>query len=309
MTCRRLQIPNRLRDPSLILALVGQQVLVIFLLEYTQRTSAEEFSIPVAVCFTEVLKLATCIGVASTSAGWHTVVHSIRKSNWKLAIPSLLYVFQNQLVYIGAKNLPPIAFSTLSQLKTLACALFSKLLLKSPIGQWRGCALVILTVGVVLVIASQIPKVEEEEYHTRGVVAVLVACATSGFSSAFMEHVYKSSKNEETLWIRNAQLSLLSLPAITCCLFDRASHPVSTVASVFHSSSILALIFLQAIGGLLVGAIMKYMSAVVKCYASTLAICCCALLSRVQSPHSLPWQTLIGVGLVVSSIFMYGRRD
>ncbi len=47
----------------------------------------------------------------------------------KLLVPSLLYVVQNNLLFVAVSNLDPGAYQVTSQLKTLVTALFAVLIL------------------------------------------------------------------------------------------------------------------------------------------------------------------------------------
>ncbi|KAL1900463.1 UDP-galactose transporter Gms1 [Ceratocystis pirilliformis] len=71
--------------------------------------------------------------------------------SWKLAIPALLYTFQNTLQYVALSNLDPVHYQILYQLKILATAIFSVALLGRSIALKRWLALIVLTIGVSIV--------------------------------------------------------------------------------------------------------------------------------------------------------------
>lgn len=70
---------------------------------------------------------------------------------WKLSIPAVLYVLQNNLQFVAASNLDPTTFQVAYQLKILTTALFSVLLLRRKLGADKWAALVVLAVGVGIV--------------------------------------------------------------------------------------------------------------------------------------------------------------
>ncbi len=59
----------------------------------------------------------------------------------KLLVPSLLYVVQNNLLFLAVSNLDPGAYQVTSQLKTLVTALFAITILgvsRFPFHKWCG---------------------------------------------------------------------------------------------------------------------------------------------------------------------------
>lgn len=68
--------------------------------------------------------------------------------SWKMAIPAVLYTLQNSLQYIAAGNLDAATFQVTSQLKILATAVFSVILLGKMLDTRRWMSLILLMVGV-----------------------------------------------------------------------------------------------------------------------------------------------------------------
>ena len=96
---------------------------------------------------------------------------------WKLAIPATLYTLQNSLQYIAVSNLDAVHFQILYQLKVgfrglqgraladglqiLTTALFSVTMLGRVLSSRRWIALVLLTLGVIIV---QLPASDPDAY-------------------------------------------------------------------------------------------------------------------------------------------------
>lgn len=70
---------------------------------------------------------------------------------WRMAIPALLYTFQNTLQYIAASNLDASTFLITYQLRILATAVFSFVLLKRSLSTRKWLSLLLLTTGVAVV--------------------------------------------------------------------------------------------------------------------------------------------------------------
>ncbi|CBQ71370.1 related to UDP-galactose transporter [Sporisorium reilianum SRZ2] len=70
---------------------------------------------------------------------------------WKLSIPAILYVLQNNLQYVAVSNLEPPVFICAYQMKILTTAFFSIVLLRKKIGMWQWLSLGMLAIGVAVV--------------------------------------------------------------------------------------------------------------------------------------------------------------
>ena len=131
---------------------------------------------------------------------------------------SLLLYFRQS----NEKKLKHIRFSLLFQvtyqLKILATALCACLVLDKRLSLKHWGALVLLTVGVVLVQCANLSPDAKERDETKasgvsyneyisGVLAVLMSCAFSGFSGVYYEKLVKKSEQTSVI-IRNLQLGM-----------------------------------------------------------------------------------------------------
>ncbi|KAK4688088.1 solute carrier family 35 (UDP-sugar transporter), member A1/2/3, partial [Tremellales sp. Uapishka_1] len=199
-----------------------------------------------------------------------TLVHASRlkylasavlsKDCYKLSIPAILYVIQNNLQYVAASNLDVATFQVTYQMKILTTAFFSVLLLRKKLSRAKWAALFMLAMGVGIVqiqsstapaissgqgvtvskgttaLRSDIPNPDETilsavrvMHPLTGFLAVTMACLTSGLAGVYFELILKSSSGSSPppdLWIRNTQLSLFSLiPAIVPILVAPSGAP------------------------------------------------------------------------------------
>lgn len=161
--------------------------------------------------------------------------------SWKLSIPAILYVLQNNLQFIAVSNLDVPTFQVTNQIKILTTAAFSVLLLKKRLTGWKWASLALLAVGVGIVQIQASASVDPHHdaskpmveigdtlsggggdtieslpatlHPIRGFLAVTAACFTSGLAGVYFEMVLKGSSAD--LWVRNVQLSMWSLiPAL-----------------------------------------------------------------------------------------------
>ena len=102
-----------------------------------------------------------------------------------MAVPALLYVFQNNMLFFALSRLEPAVFQITYQLKIATTAMFSVLMLKRTLSrsQWVGVGL--LLPGVVLVQLSRLsgPTAATEEVHV-GAYQLAPAASEAGLLSA-----------------------------------------------------------------------------------------------------------------------------
>lgn len=147
-----------------------------------------------------------------------------------------------QLQFVAASNLDVPTFQVTYNLKILTTALFSVILLRRRLSPKKWFALLFLAAGVGVVQLQSSTASGSSSSHgghemnqTKGLLAVMCACMTSGLAGVYFEMVLKGSKAD--LWTRNVQLSFFSLlPAIMAVfapdvsLFGGASAPSPVTA-------------------------------------------------------------------------------
>uniref|UniRef100_A0A182N8H2 C2 domain-containing protein n=1 Tax=Anopheles dirus TaxID=7168 RepID=A0A182N8H2_9DIPT len=144
-----------------------------------------------------------------------------------------------------------------------------------------------------------------EQNRLLGFSAALGACFLSGLAGIYFEKMLKGA--DISIWMRNIQLSLLSLPfgLLTCAVNDGAQ----LAARGFfygYDAFVVYLVVLQAVGGLIVAVVVKYADNILKGFATSLAIIISCVASIYLFEFSLSLQFTVGAGLVIGSIFLYG---
>ncbi|EGS18419.1 uncharacterized protein CTHT_0064450 [Thermochaetoides thermophila DSM 1495] len=153
-----------------LLTLTFQNSALILILHYSRvmrPPGDHRYFASTAVLLNEVLKLAISLTFAIYDASrslapqtpatvlFEQLFHSVFSGDsWKLAIPAVLYTFENTLQYVALGNLEVVHFQVLSQLKILTTALFMVLLLGRSLGIRRWLSLIFLTLGISIVTLS-----------------------------------------------------------------------------------------------------------------------------------------------------------
>ncbi|RZC35339.1 UDP-galactose translocator [Asbolus verrucosus] len=267
----------------------------------------------------EVVKLLTCLIIVYVESGgivqlFDTIDKQLIRQpmdTLKVCVPSFVYVIQNNLLYVSASHLDAATYQVTYQLKILTTAVFAVLILKKELLKTQWFSLVMLVLGVVLVQLAQAPGTSQihsgpEQNRLIGFMAALSACVLSGFAGIFFEKMLKGS--DITVWMRNVQLSVCSIPfaLISCYVYD--GDVISRQGFFFgYDKFVNYLVLLQACGGLIVAVVVKFADNILKGFATSLAIVISCVASIYIFDFHLTAQFAIGAACVIGSIFLYGH--
>ncbi|XP_053201505.1 UDP-N-acetylglucosamine transporter-like [Panonychus citri] len=306
------------------------------LLMRASRTQKELFITSTAVILAELVKLITCIGMVYSNEGSSkgaikTINNQIIKrplDTLKVAVPSIIYYVQNNLLYLGATHLDAATCQIIYQLKILTTALFSVAMLGKRLYPHQWIALVLLFIGVALVQLQQTVSISSSSHHHQqqqqqtpeeivksthinqspfiGFMAILTACCLSGFAGVYFEKILKG---EISLWIRNVQLSALTIPFGLIGILFTDFGPISEKGFFYgYSPLVWTVIFCQALGGLLCAVVVKYSDNIMKGFATSLAIVLSCVVSMFFLDFHPSSQFILGALIVMASVFLYGRQ-
>ncbi|EGF79868.1 hypothetical protein BATDEDRAFT_35199 [Batrachochytrium dendrobatidis JAM81] len=141
-----------------------------------------------------------------------------------------------------------------------------------------------------------------------GIIYIFLASTLSGLAGVWFEKVLKEHKT--SVWLRNMQLSLFTLPfgLITMAIVDGKEILQAGVFQGFTFWTII-IVFLQALGGLLIAIVVKHADNIVKGFATCISIVFSSILSMYLFGSRVSTTFLIGVPLVIASIVLYARSD
>ncbi|XP_059060126.1 UDP-N-acetylglucosamine transporter [Achroia grisella] len=302
---------------SLVILTLQNAVLGLSM-RYARTRDVEMFSSSAAVFMAEVFKLIICFALVMQESGnikkgmqsmYTTVILNV-KDTLRVCVPSFLYIIQNNLLYVSASNLDAATYQVTYQLKLLTTAFFAVVVLKRKLKKWQWLALALLAAGVALVQLSSTGSSESDKTSSNlpkqsrilGFSAALAACFISGFAGIYFEKVLKES--DVSVWMRNVQLSLLSLPfGLATYLFNEGS--LNHLLKGFDGF-VWYLVLLQAAGGLIVAVVVKYADNILKGFATSVAIIISCVASIFIFSFVLTIQFAAGTMLVIGSIFLYG---
>jgi UDP-sugar transporter A1/2/3 len=303
-------------------------------------TDTPDFLYSAAVIETEAIKLVLAwfyilfIEKKSLPSSWKLLwtPHSIQNMKM-LIVPASVYIVQQVLEYIALSNIEASIFTVLVQSKLIITALLSSCMLGTKLKKAHKLSLLCLTVGVVLCnyrpsifmtsngdthtnmdnMASSIVMSQEE---ITGICATLGIALASGFAAVYTEKVIKKQKKvasgggdtEEqfSLAFMQVQLAVVSLVVLGGAAILKDWEAIMELG-LFHNftGQTHFLVLNSALGGLLVAAVLKYASSVLKGYATALSVIMVGTLSWALFDTSLNPVYVLGSAMVVFSIYLF----
>ncbi|EED86413.1 udp-galactose transporter-like protein, partial [Thalassiosira pseudonana CCMP1335] len=305
-----------------LILLVVQNTCLVLLMRYSRTRPGTMYLGSTAVCCDEAMKLVTCLMILTddTSKTFLQYFQDELQFDFRMGGLALLYTVQKNLLYLAISNVDAAVFQVTYQAKILTTALFSVLLLGKKLSYQKIAGLLLLTLGVALV---QLDKVEEnasksyqEQRRWVGVLAVLGACCTSGFGGVYFELVLKPQNGDTpprpppSVWAKNVQLSTFALviALVTAFLKD---HTAILRDGFFqgYSPLVVLVITLEAGGGLVVAAVIKYADNILKSFATAASIVTSTIVSMLVFGFLISKLFIGGSLLVFVAIWMYSKSD
>ena len=270
-----------------------------------------------AVTLSEVLKLITSIlaiygSSKSAGAAVRVVINTLfgmPDQMIRVAMPSLLYTIQNNIIYIALSHLDAVSFQITYQLKIVAALVASRILLRKKASAGRWLSVLLLTAGVILVQLSLNDNTNDEgasaegaegaaeaadeataggegaggsssssadaaapkKNRLLGVLFVLIACLCSGLAGAVMELLLKGTSLP--LPQRNLQVSFVSLLLASIHMLTNDMEALRQRGFFQgYTADVWAMVSLDSAGGLLVSMLLKYTTAMLKNFAAPIGI-------------------------------------
>jgi UDP-galactose transporter len=153
----------------------------------------------------------------------------------------------------------------------------------------------------------------ERKDHIQGVLAIIPAVFLSGFSGVFVEKVLKddAKKGEVSFFLRNIQLSLGMAFAgvVMCFVSDREFVETKGFFHGFSDFLSLSLPFSHAVGGLLVGSVIKYANSIVRGFLTSLGITCGMMVDWLVFGQPVGFSFTISAVMVMTAILLYSNVD
>jgi len=239
----------------------------------------------------------------------YTTVLGSPRDTLKMLIPATIYAIQNNLLFIALSNLDAAVYQVTYQLKILTTAMFSVTMLHKELQRHQWFALLLLMLGVTLVqleLQSKSSKdLDSTQSPLKGLLAVLLACFSSGFAGVYFEKVVKAA--DSNIWIRNIQLGIFGMLFSFLAMVVQDGDNVWTNGILYgYNWLVLGVVLVQALGGLLVAVVVKYADNILKGFATSLSIVLSSVIAFYLSGALPSLQFVSGGVVVLCSVYLYG---
>lgn len=301
-----------------LLVICAQTTALVLLTRYSRVVVADTaYLSSTVILLSELSKLAITLLMilmengGGVSASYYSIGSHLSKLQLDcllLIVPSFLYTIQNNIIFYALSNLTAATFQVTYQLKILVTAVLSWILLAKRLTSQQWFALVILVVGVVMVQLNghRSGQADARSNSVRGLLAVLLACLSSGFAGVFFEKIVKSDI-KHSLSMRNLQLSLFSVPLASAAVYVNDADAVMRLGFFYgYNWLTLVIVVLHAVGGIAVSVAVKYADNVLKGFATSVSIVLSTGISCMVEETGLTTLFITGSVMVVASSLIYG---
>ena len=186
----------------------------------------------------------------------------------------MIYLIQNNLLYVAAENLDVGTYQITYQLKILTTAIFAVIILNKTLLKTQWLSLLVLIAGVAMVQladSKETSVTSVEQNRVKGFTAALTSSVLSGLAGIYFEKILKGS--DVSVWMRNVQLSMLSIPLGIAISFYKHGQQIDDKGFFFgYDMFVWYLVALNGLGGLIVAVVVKYADNILKGFACSMAI-------------------------------------
>ena len=236
----------------------------------------------------------------------------------KMSVPSLIYVINNNLIYVAISHLEPAVFQVVYQIKVVFAAVCAVAVFQKSLGKRKWFAVCLLFVGVSLVQWPSDSSKSKEKSGQNSLLGVLCA-ATGGLLSSvagvYIELVMKrgtSSKklsSPPSLWLKNLQLAFFAA-FMSCAACYTTSMDDITQKGFFHGydRNVFGVLVLQTGGGLLIGAVLKYADNILKAFATSVSTVIATVASIYLFDFNITFLFAVGASTVMYSLYLYSLQ-
>ncbi|GAB9471078.1 Udp-sugar transporter [Globisporangium polare] len=271
----------------------------------------------------EVLKLVLCL-LAIVATNERAPSNFSLKESLFYAVPSLLYMIDNNLTYVILRFVDPATLSVLWNIKILTTAVLFRFVLKRKLSEIRKIAIVLLLLGVVTSQSDHLKKetavkaarsdvelkkddVNSPENFVFGIILVLVAVTISSCASVFTEWAFKRKGSCSFLW-QNVQLYVYGILFNGFGLLFEASEISESGFFAGYNNWTLAVIFVNCIGGICMGFILKYLDNIACVYSHAIAMMLTMFFSMLFFHFSPSLEFGCGLSVLLISMYLYHHK-
>ncbi len=255
---------------------------------------------------------------------WFTItkrmVTLFNRESAKMSVPAVLYLVQNNLFFVALSNLSVPMYQVTNQGKLLTTAIISRIMLNKEISWVQYFAISLLGLGVAVIHLSEYHSSQsasgaedgesQNQNQILGLCAVVASCFLSGFAGVYFEKVLKTSEVKQSVHMRNFQLASWSLlfGSFFSVYNDGEEIRENGLFQGFDWIVILVVVA-QGMTGFFVSLILKYADAVLKGFATSIAVVLSTFASMVFFGTKINATFLLGGSMVLCAVKLYSYKS
>lgn len=260
----------------------------------------------------ELLKIIFCNVALFVSGQFYS-----EWSNWTFmkslktaGLPAFLYVIINMLYQIAYLNLNSVLFNFLNQTKILFTALFLWIFLNRKQSLQQVLALIILLVSSTLLTLGQYYDTVDEESKRQqeimmGIVPVLLGSLLSGITTAISQHVLQDENRSSYLY--TTELAIWGMFPLFIAIVNDFQSSSGEQYNFFKKWSGFTLLSVtsNALGGIIVGLVVKFAGGVRKGFGTVIGMFLTAIFAFLIDDMPLNTATLLSLPLILISVSVH----
>ncbi|PAA58036.1 hypothetical protein BOX15_Mlig007964g1, partial [Macrostomum lignano] len=230
-------------------------------------------------------------------------------------VPALLYALNNNLAVYIQLQMDPATYQVLGNLKILTTAVLFRLIIKKPLSQIQWASLFVLFAAGVSnswgglqrsTGAPDINKASTLHITPLGLFMISAYCTVSGLAGVYTEYVLKKQP-ALNINMQNALLYVFGVAVNLLTFVVQARGRSDSSFDLFRGFTFLTwvLILSQAIGGMIMGVIMKFASNISKLFLVSAAMVLTTILSVLIFHLQLNIYFFLSLVFVVVAQYMY----
>lgn len=275
----------------------------------------------------EVLKLVLMLAAIAVTRTPAPARMPLRESVL-YAVPSFLYMVDNNLNYVILRFMDPATLAVLWNLKIITTAVLFRLVLKRELSELHKIAIVLLLLGVV---TSQSDHLEKQAAATSdddgsgswdggddgnspnprdfafGLVLVLVGVTISSCASVFTEWAFKRKSDCPFMW-QNVMLYIFGILFNGFALLVERKDIAERGFFDGYNGWTAAVIVVNCVGGISMGLILKFLDNIACVYSHAVAMMLTMLFSMIFFHFSPSLEFACGLAVVVISMYLYHHK-
>lgn len=288
--------------------------------------SSYPYNTTLVVFVVEFVKLIAASAMAVCSYSASNLVSAIA-ANKRLVllyfVPAILYAFHNNLMFVSIKYLDPATYYVLLQFRVILTGVLFQFLFRKYLSRTQWLALLILFFGCLLKevdrnLLNDQKKVEKDAsmsmMRTWVILVVLFQVLCSCGAAVYTEFLLKTEASKANVHLQNMFMYSDSLVCNVIALILRSpfnAKPTGVVTMEDFQNLlqpyVVAIILVNAAGGLSTAFLLKYLDSVLKVYANSFEIVLTAIFSYFLLGVHISPISYVAFITVTLSLYLYKR--